>query len=260
MITDSFDILHPGQWFGPKSGTADPAVQLDLSSNKAKLLALCDELKQGHFQARTPLETFILGCDDYEVRRQAIRLYCFVARHEDIAFIGHLAERFEHDDVETIAVTAPDTLSPKIIPYLLALLKPYEGTAIERNILSSVNMLFPFGHDGSQVMVSDLRGRFAGLAQKLQPGRYYFKGVLAFPGTWTKELIEAAAHARHNNTRFPLLHIPTLLSISSGERCPVFHGDTVDDATFQSILDYVKLLSRMSWNPGMKYFYHHPLS
>jgi hypothetical protein len=202
----------------------------------------------------------ILGCGDYQVRRQAIRLYCFAARHEDVAFIGRLAERLEHDEVETIAVTAPDTLSPEIIPYLLVLLEPYEGTEIEKDILSSLNMLLPFGYDGGPVSLSELRDRFAGFAKKFGAGRYYFKGVPAFPGAWTKELIEVAAHARHNKTKFSLVHVPTLLSVFSGERCPVFYGDVVDNESFQKVLDYTKLLAGKSWDPGMKYFYHHPVS
>jgi hypothetical protein len=258
-MADRFDILRPGRWFGPRSGTPDPA-EFDSSSDKAKLHALANELKNGHFEARAALETFILACADYQVRRQAIRLYCFAARHEDIAFIGRLAERFEHDEVETIAVTAPDTLSPEIIPYLLALLELYEGTAIEEGILSSIDMLFPFGYDGGPVSLSTLRDRFAGLAQKLEASRYYLKGVPAFPGTWTKELIEVAAHARHNKTKFPLVHVPTLLSVFSGERCPVFYGDVVDNDTFQKVLDYTKVLAGMTWDPGMKYFYRHPVS
>jgi hypothetical protein len=258
-MADSFDILRPGRWFGPRSGTADPAHS-DSSSDGAKLQALCNELKNGHFEARAALETFILACADYQVRRQAIRLYCFAARHADIAFIGHLAQRLEHDEVETIAVTAPDTLSPEIIPYLLVLLEPFAGTAIEKNILDSINMLFPFGYDDGPVSLSTLRDRFAGLAQKLEAGRYYFKGVPAFPGNWTKELIEVAARARHNKTRFPLVQVPTLLSVSSGEWCPVFYGDLVDDDTFQKILDYVQVIAGMTWEPGMKYFYHHPVA
>jgi hypothetical protein len=257
-MADSFDILRPGRWFGPRSGTAD-APESGSSSDRVKLHQLCNELKNGHFEARAALETFILECADYQVRRQAIRLYCFAARHADIAFIGRLAERLEHDEVETIAVTAPDTLSPEIIPYLLALLEPYEGTAIEKSILSSIDMLFPFGYDDGQVNLPRLRDHFAGLAHKLEAGRYYFKGVPAFPGTWTKELIEVAALARHKKTRFPLVHVPTLLSVFSGEWCPVFYGDVVDDGTFQKVLDYAKVLAGMTWDPGMKYFYHHPV-
>ncbi len=185
---------------------------------------------------------------------------CFVARHEDIAFIGRLAERFEHEEVETIVVTAPETLSPEIVPYLLALLEPCDDTSIEKDILSSINMLFPFGYDGGPVTLSELRDRFAGLARTLEPGRYYFQGVPVFPGNWTKELIEVAARARFNKSKFPLVHLPTLLSVCSGERCPVFYGDEVDDATFRKILDYTKVLASMTWNAGTKYFYRHPVS
>jgi hypothetical protein len=34
----------------------------------------------------------------------------------------------------------------------------------------------------------------------------------------------------------------------------------VDNDTFQKVLDYTKVLAGMTWDPGMKYFYRHPVS
>jgi hypothetical protein len=260
-MADSFDILHPGPWFGPRSTTVDHRAQTEPGRAQARLLELAYALKNGRFETRPDLESFILGSKDPAVRRQAIRLYCYTARHEDIAFLGKVAEQFDHDEAETIAVTAPDTLSPAIMPYLLALMEIYADTSIETNIVSSINILFPFGYTGEQpVTLHELGDRFADLAHKLEPGGYYFGGVLAFPGDWTKELMTVAARCRHDKTKFPLARLPALLSICSGELCPVTYGDVIDDAAFERIIGYIKGLAAGTWRRGMKYFYSYPVA
>jgi hypothetical protein len=259
-MSGDFDILHPGPWFGPKSTEPDRGAQSAPTANGTQLLDLCHELKSGNFSARAALESFISTCNEPLIKRQAIRLYCFVARHSDIAFIGRLAERLDHDEILTIVITAPDTLSPEIIPYLFTLLEIYKDTSIEKDILSSINMLFPFGYDGGDVSLPELAARFAGFAKSLEPGHHYFEGVPAYAGNLTKKLVEAAANSRHRNAKFPLTHVPTLLSVWSAEKCPIFYGQPVDDAGFKAILEYVNRIAALSWDRGAKYFYRHRIS
>jgi hypothetical protein len=160
-----------------------------------------------------------------------------------------------YDDILTIIVSAPYTLSPQIIPHLLALLEQFEGEEFEQDILSSINMLFPLGYRGGAVSLPDIVGRFAELALSSEPSHYYHGGKPAHPGTLTKELIEAAALARRDNQAFPLAIGPTLLSVWSGERCPVFYGQVADNASFEEVLLYVQKIASVSWESGSKYFY-----
>ena len=252
-MTNSFDILHPGPWFGPRSESL--ARQPGVSGETRELLALCEELKGARFAARSSLESLILSSGDGLIRRQALRLYCFVARHEDVAFLGRFLEGAGYDDILTIIVSAPYTLSPQIIPHLFALLERSEAEEFEEDILSSINMLIPLGYRGGAVSLAELVRRFAESTSSSAPSHYYFAGAPAHPGTLTKELIEAAALARHGSQAFPLAIGPTLLSVWSAERCPIFYGQSVDDASFEEVLLYVQKIASVSWESGSKYFY-----
>jgi hypothetical protein len=100
-----------------------------------------------------------------------------------------------------------------------------------------------------------LAERFSGFAQKLTPGSYYYGGVPTHPGNLCKSLIETVALSRHNNSEFLLASIPTLLSVWSGKRCPVYYGDSINDLKMNDVFDYVSDLSKMQWEYGAKYFY-----
>ena len=252
---NTFDVLHPGPWFGPKVELVNSLKERSTENVEANFLEICSRLKSGDFSARSSLKTFILSCTDIGIKRQAIRLYCYVARHEDVIFLGNLLGRCDHDEVFSVVTYAPHTLSPQIVPYLFALLEEYEGTSIAEAILSSIDKIFPFQYDGGDVNISELGQRFAGFARDLDMGKYYYGGVEAFAGHLTKNLIETAAITRQQETPFPLADVPTLLSIWSGEKCPVFYGEPVADAEFENVINFSKHIASMQFVFGKKYFY-----
>ncbi|MDM5179210.1 Imm47 family immunity protein [Massilia sp. DJPM01] len=253
----SFNIFQQGTWFGEKSDLDTTPLPASDNAGEAALVELCTRLKSGDFSARSALEEFIAHCEPGIVKRQALRLYSYVARHQDLAFLGQQLEHCEHDEVLSIVTYMPHTLSPEAVPYLFALHEEYEETVVDEPILTSIDSLFPFGYEGGGVDMSELRGHFSGFARSLHPGAYYFNGVPAFAGNLTKDLLQAAAHARHDGTDFPLVDPPILLSIWSGEKCPVFFGGPVKDSDFEATMAYVSLLSTMDWVQGKKYFYGH---
>lgn len=251
----NFDILHPGVWFGPKLEKPDGIRKS--ADELGELQLLCDVLKNGDFSVRSRLQELIISCRDAAVRTQAIRLYCYTARHQDIAFLCDLLEELDHDDILTIVVTAPATLSPEVIPYLFTLLDDYGEISISQDILSSIDRLFPWGYVGGEVELLDLSEKFSGFGKSLLTGAYYYQGALAHPGSLCKALIETVAQSRHSKKKFPLANTPTLLSVWSGEKCPVFYGQDVDDRCMQDVLNYVSRIGSLPWETGKKYFYMH---
>lgn len=255
-----FNIVQPGPWFGAKHVPSTAVVAHHQSDMASTLLAICAHLKAGDFSAKPSLEAFILACTDNAIKQQAIRLYCYIAKHEDIAFLGNLLARYDHDEVETIAIYAPHTLSPQIVPYLFALLEDYEDTSIEEDILSSINRIYPFQYEGGKLDISALSERFSQFVNNISLEKYYYERQEAFAGNQPKNLIEAAALARQQGTPFPLTDVPTLLSIWSGEKCPIFYGDTVSSPDFEAVMGFVKHIASMQWVRGAKYFYGHLIS
>jgi Immunity protein 47 len=257
---NAFNILKPGPWFGPKLNLSEVPHNLNALNEEVKLLSICNCFKSGDFSVRPSLEQFILECSHAELKQQAIRLYCCVARHKDIGFIGKLLEKSDDDEILSIVLYASTTLSPEIVPYLFALLDTYLSTPLEQDILSSINRIFPFQYNDENIDIAELGARFSGFANSLIPDRYYYEGVAVFPGNLTKTLIETAANSRTNGVTFSLAIAPTLLSIWSGELCPVFYGEHVSDETFKETIEYVKCLAAMPWIKGGKYFYGYQLT
>ncbi|WBS04790.1 Imm47 family immunity protein [Pseudoduganella sp. SL102] len=250
-----FDILHPGPWFGPKTDSMDLIEKRSNEDAKTKLLELCSRLKYGDFSARSSLEGFILTCSEPAIRRQAIRLYCYIARHEDVDFLGNLLARGDHDEVFSVALYAPHTLSLQIVPYLFALLEEYDGTSIEETVLTSIGKILPLKSDSENADINELSASFTEFAKKCELKKYYYSGIEAFAGTLTRTLIEATAIARQKKTSFPLADIPTLLSMWSGVQCPVFYDDLISDEKFEEVMSFVSQISSMQWAHGEKYFY-----
>lgn len=250
----NFDILHPGVWFGPEFESQEGAL-LNPVDELGELQFLCASLKHGDFSVRSRLQELIVSCREASVRKQAIRLYCYTARHQDVAFLCGLLEKLDYDDVLTIVVTAPDTISPEVVPYLFALLDGYSDESILQDIFSAINRIFPWGYVGVEVDLIELSKKFSGFAKTLVVGAYYYDGALAHPGSLCKALIEAVAQSRHSKRKFPLANAPTLLSVWSGEKCPVFYGQDVDDRCVQDVLDYVNRIASLQWEAGKKYFY-----
>ncbi|WP_157815319.1 Imm47 family immunity protein [Pseudomonas sp. QS1027] len=252
----SFDILHPGVWFGPELEKQE-GIRLKSVDELGELQFLCEHLKCGDFSIRSRLQELIVSCRDASVRKQAIRLYCYTARHQDVAFVYNLLEELDHDDILTVVVTAPDTLSPEVVPYLFTLLGEYGEVSISQDILSSIDRVFPWGYVGGEVDLIGLSEKFSGFAKSLVTGAYYYGGALAHPGSLCKALIEAVAQSRHSKRKFPLANAPTLLSVWSGEKCPVFYGQDVDDRCMQDVMGYVNRIASLQWDAGRKYFYKH---
>lgn len=252
----SFDILRPGVWFGPLLENSQNSQQ-DSADERGQLQFLCDCLKRGDFTVRPQMEVLIRCCRDSAIRKQAIRLYCYTSRHQDIAFICSLLENLGHEDILTIAVTAPDTLSPEVVPYLFTLLGEYADTSIAPDILSSIDRIFPWGYTGGDEDLIKLAENFSGFAKALKPGGYYYGGELVHPGGLCKRLIEVVIQSKHTGNTFPLANVPTLLSIWSGEKCPIYYGQHVDDKCVQDVFSYVSRLASLQWEPGKKYFYRH---
>ena len=129
-----------------------------------------------------------------------------------------------------------------MIPYLFAVLGEYDEVQISQDILSSINRLFPWGYVGGEADLIELSGKFSGFAKQLVAGAYYYDGALTHSGSLCETLIEITAKSRHSKEKLPFADVPTLLSVWSGEKCPVFYGQDVDDRCVQDVLGYVSQL------------------
>lgn len=257
----AFDIERPGVWFGEmptESASKLWAVARSAAhSERQRILAICELLKAGNFAARGELQDLLRSSQDRVVRQFGLRLFCYVARHEDLSFLGELLEAEDPDDAQTLATYAHHTLSPHVVPYLFALLEECTDDSLREDIACSIQLAHPVRQEVDPTIEFEiLRGIYENFAVQLTDS-YSLGGKPAFAGDLTKSLITAAAQARPERIQLRRMEEPTLLSVWSGLQCPVDYMSVVDDAAFQAVMDYAKSIAAIPWQRGKKYFYGH---
>ncbi len=98
---------------------------------------------------------------------------------------------------------------------------------------------------------------FDAFVANLDLGIYYYMGKPVFPGDLTRSLMAKTAPLRVRHEKMELAIEPSLLSVWSGVKCPVYYGDVITDAKFGELLNYIEALAAMPWGRGTKYFYGH---
>ena len=252
----TFDIFNPGPWFGP-IGFYDGSKTFAISDEAKYFLCICEKLKAGDFSVKPELKDFIFKCVDPALKGQAIRLFCYVASHSDISYCEKFLANADHDDVSTFIIYAPYILIPDISQNLFSLLEDYQGTVLEQDIICSLDNIFPFNDDGGAVDVQELFAHFSELNHGLVANTYYYEGVPAFVGNLTKKLFPAVLASLNHKIEFPFIDVPTLLSIWSGELCPVYYGQVVTEDNYDACVQYIKKIAGKKWVVGEKYFYGH---
>ena len=254
---DTFDIFKPEIWFGLKPNASQFIELVKPTNEKELLLDICSSFKCGDFHRKNELESLILDSNDSLLKRQAVRLYCYVVTHNDIEFFSKFLAYAEHDDVFTFITYAPHTLSYNVIPLLFSLLDEYQDTILEEDILSSINIMFTFGYEGGQFNIDELKANFTGFYHKIDKYGYYYDGQLVFIGDLTKKLFPAIVETLQKNQEFLLIETPALLSIWSGSKCPVACGQFVSEKEYNLTINYIKEIAKSKWEKGSKYFYGH---
>ncbi|OTG82533.1 hypothetical protein B9T31_14670 [Acinetobacter sp. ANC 4558] len=260
---EEFDILKPGIWFGPKL-TVDQSLNMTYLNDDTRLLSeICLDLKSGHFHRKKDLMNFMLNSNNFLLKKQAIRLYCHVAVHSDIPFLSEFLTTAEYDEVSLFIMCTPDLLSYNVIPLLFALLEEYEDTLLEEQILHTIDYIFPFGYYseefgyylGEKVDIDELEKEFYEFFNKQNKNLYYYDGKLAFIGNLTQELFPLVVQSLQKKEDFLDTTISSLLSIWSGEKCPVSYGQLISEREYNLVIDYIQDIAKRKWEPGSKYFY-----
>lgn len=237
----------------------------DVSLEEAKIVYLVDLLKLGDFSAKKEIAKLMLESSDTNIRKLSCQIFCCVATHSDIEILQNYLEQVQNnddedeleDELEDFVSFSVYTLSPGAISLLLDLLETWEGD-IESSIQVALDSFFPGLDFQNENSLKEIRAFYTRKREEHQ-AFYVFEGEPAFPGNWTKDLLERAAIARYYGETLNQTSIPTLLSLWSGVDCPAYFVTTIDNAMFERLLIYVKKLASMKWEKGSKYFFGHKI-
>ena len=265
-MNEKGNIMHKGIWYGKvpnNTSTQELWNKVNKQQNESdKLLAVIELLKVGEFSAKPLLINLMNESNDSSVINLCVRVFCSIARHEDIHNIENLAVLSSANDevARLFASSSKYTLSYEVVPYLLAMLEEWEETNVEVAIRDSLDWILDYQQEISENATVDEIGEFyLNKKREIEAEKYYYEGELVFPGILTKRLLDASALSRANGKCLEQSIIPKMLSIWSGIKCPVEYHTIVDDEIMRKVFDYVKQLSKMNWEKGCKYFYGHKI-
>ncbi|MDU4659239.1 MAG: Imm47 family immunity protein [Clostridium butyricum] len=255
---DYIENLIEDIWFGEKTNVFKEEMNNNALNKKEriKLLNLINNFKQGDFSKKEELCTLLNTSEDKDVLNVAIRLFIAIASNEDFSRINDFLCNAEEESVSVFIAFAEESLSYNIIPSLLGLLSIWEDTAIEADICQTIGSIIGYERATYEICSEDELGEeFVKFCKDKNLSEYYFENKLAFIGDWTKELVEITMSARYKECELEEYTLPSILSKYSGIKCPVEYYTKIDDNAYREVIEYIKKISKMTWEKGCKYFY-----
>lgn len=236
------------------------------SGDEERIIYLVDLLKIGDFSAKEELTKLMLESSDTNIRKLSCQIFCCVAIHSDIKILRDYLEQIQknededelEDELEDFVSFSIYTLSPNVISLLLDLLDTWEGE-IESSLQVSLDSFFPGLESDDENSLKEIRDFYTRKREEYN-SFYIYEGSPAFPGNWTKVLLERAATARYYGETLNQTSIPTLLSLWSGIDCPAYFMTKIDDDMFGKLLNYAKQMASTKWEKGSKYFFGHKIT
>ena len=106
----------------------------DSATEKESFILINELLKLGDFSVKRLLIELMNSTRDELVLNLCTRLFCSAATHDDLLETNNLKflSSASEDGVHNFVVSAGETLSYHVVPYLLALLEEWEDTFVEK--------------------------------------------------------------------------------------------------------------------------------
>ncbi|MBS2967916.1 hypothetical protein J9317_03890 [Metabacillus sp. KIGAM252] len=255
------DVLN-SIWYGEQSTSRDinslkntlPQITNEIEC----MIIIAELLKLGDFESKQLLIDLLNTAKDEEVLNFCIKLFCSVSSHKDLLnsenllFLSNVSEK----NADTFASSAVYTLSYHVIPYLLALLEEWEDTSVEETIRNSLDIMLDYTDEiGEDATVEEIGELYYNTIKSINRDKYYYYLKPVFPGDLARNLVEKSIISLRSESPLNTHVIPSLLSIWSGLRCPVYYSLVINDAKYKELINYVKTLSNLEWETGEKYFY-----
>ncbi|KAB2494531.1 hypothetical protein F8155_08130 [Priestia endophytica] len=251
-------------WYGP-APSAEEAQNIKGSlqgkiSEEECLISLIQLFKSGDFSLKHTLIHLMNSTKDEKILNLCTHVFCSVCTHEDLRKVENLnfLSRVSEGNAYVFASCARETLSPEVVPYLLALLEEWDDTIVEEVIRDSLDGIMDYTEKLNwNATVDEIGSYYMEWMNTLLPTFYYYNREPVFPGNLTQSLVQRAFTAREQDTQINMESIPILLSVWSGTKCPVQYETLMDEEVFQQLTDYIDTLLEGSWERGRKYFYGH---
>lgn len=223
------DILLKNFWF-------EDANNMDIKClasqcEASKMIEYIRQFQIGNFQLKKEFLDYFLFSSDRRVFVLGMRLFMAIANHADFKLLEEFLSGCDEEQLRVFLAYVSESMSLHSVPYLLALYEEWEDTNVEKDIARCIcGMLGKQYYDEEKYDIDQLGEAFIEFAEKHDLNRYYYNGEEFFSGNLTKTIIQVAMNCYERKRVFYTDQIPSILSNSSGIKCPVSYGVTVNDS------------------------------
>ncbi|MFP3727372.1 Imm47 family immunity protein [Priestia filamentosa] len=204
-------------------------------TEEEKLISLIPLFKSGDFSLKPVFLHLMNSTENEKLLNLCIHVFCSLCTHEDLQKAENLnfLSRVSEDNAYVFASCARETLSPEVVPYLLALLEEWDDTVVEEVIRDSLDHMMDYSENLDwNATGEEIGSYYMEWMNTLSPTFYYYNGEPVFLGNLTKSLVQRAFAIRGENTPVKMKSVPILLSVWSGKKCPLQYKTVIDEKVF----------------------------
>lgn len=225
-----------------------------------KLIEYIRQFQNGNFQSKKEFRDYFLYSTDQQIFVLGMRLFMTVADHKDFKLLEDFLGNCDEWQLRTFLTYVQESLSLHAIPYLLALFEDWEETYAGKDIARCIcAMLGQRYYEEKEYNVEELGTTFVEFTEKHDLSLFYYKGVEYFAGDLTKTLITVMMDCCKKGKAFYTDQIPSILSNSSGLKCPVSYGTIINQEKIIEVYGYAEAISKKNNERGKKYFYNYKI-
>ncbi|MDT3763927.1 Imm47 family immunity protein [Priestia filamentosa] len=133
-------------WYGPASSVGETQNIGASLTEEEKLISLIPLFKSGEFSLKPVFLHPMNSTENEKLLNLCIHVFCSVCTHEDLRKVENLnfLSQVSEDNAYVFASCARETLSPEVVPYLLALLEEWDDTVVEEVIRDSLDHMMDY--------------------------------------------------------------------------------------------------------------------
>ncbi|MEH7459656.1 Imm47 family immunity protein, partial [Bacillus sp. JJ1127] len=139
-------------------------------------LLINELLKLGDFSVKELLIQLMNSTQDEVILNLCTRLFCSIVTHDDLLDTNNLKflSNASEDGVHNFVVSAGETLSYNVIPYLFALLEEWEDTFIENAIRNTLALMLGINDDYYEQSIEELGEIYFEFVKNSDITKYYY--------------------------------------------------------------------------------------
>ena len=236
----------------------DDIKEIDNDNEKLYYYIKC--FQNGDFQFKKEFVEYFLASEKFQIFVIGMRLFMSISNHKDFNMLENFFVECDEEKLRVFLAYVQESMSLHVVPYLLGLFEEWEDTGVECDIAECIcGLIGKKYYEEETYTIEQLGQYFVEFTSNHDINRYYYNGEECFIGNITKDIIKISMDCYNEKLQFYTDQMPSIISNSTGVKCPVSYGVEINDEIINRLFDYVCVVASLSQEKGQKYFYNNKI-